>query len=75
MIINSEWVLLILLAVVLLKPEEIPALAKTVGKIVKYVRNLWQQIISENFHSSDSSSAKHPFCVAPHGAKTQPIKD
>lgn len=76
MIFHSEWILLILLAVILLKPEEIPALARTIGKLIKYGKSLWQQVIGEHFISSDiNNTAKHPFCVAPQGAKTQPIKD
>lgn len=76
MIPYSEWLLLLILAVVLLKPEEIPALAKSIGKCVHYVRKIWQQIIGNSTNiNSDYNCKKHPFYVAPAGAKIQPIKD
>ena len=76
MIPYSEWLLLLLLAVVLLKPEEIPSLAQSIGKYLHYVRNLWQQIIGNSTAVMNYSTCKkHPFYVAPLGAKIQPIKD
>lgn len=74
MIPYSEWLLLLILAVVLLKPAEVPGLAKSLGKYVRYVKNLWQQIIGKSI-DNHSSCKKYPFFVAPAGAKIQPIKD
>ncbi len=76
MIFHSEWIVLFLLAVVLLKPEEVPFLAKKIGKVVRYAKNLWHQIIGDHFIDEyDHNFKKHPFFVAPLGAKIQPIKD
>lgn len=76
MIPYSEWLLLLILAVVLLKPEEIPALAKSLGRFMRYVSKIWQQVIGNTTDIlNHSNHKKHPFYVAPLGAKVQPIKN
>lgn len=77
MIPYSEWLLLLILAVVLLKPEEIPVLAKSLGIFVRYFSKIWQKVIIGNATDvlNHSNHKKHPFYVAPLGAKIQPIKN
>lgn len=80
MLPNSEWVLLALLGVILLKPEDIPVVARFLAKCTRqaqyFLRNL--DLIDLEKHLKDSSEQdikKHPFHMSPPGAKSQPVKD
>lgn len=81
MLPNSEWILLTLLAVVLLKPEDIPIVARFLAKAIQHARGLWNHLITDeiNKHThaeyDDASSKKHPFHIPPAKAKSQPVKD
>mgnify|MGYP000443903322 CR=1 FL=1 len=82
MLPNSEWILLVLLAVVLLKPEDIPTIAKFLAKAIRQMQHLWNDLVLSEIdrytnvsENSDESLKKHPFHIPPPGAKSQPVKD
>lgn len=81
MLPNSEWILLALLAVILLKPEDIPTIAKFLAKIIhqtqRFLKNIDLLDLEKHFTNSpqESSKKKHPFHVSPAKAKSQPVKD
>jgi Sec-independent protein translocase protein TatA len=86
MLPNSEWILLALLAVILLKPEDVPKIAKFLAKAMRQAQHLWNELaLSElNKHNatehsgdkhSEADSKKHPFNLAPPKAKSGPMKD
>lgn len=82
MLPNSEWILLALLAIVLLKPEDIPTIAKFLAKAIRQMQHLWNDVVLSEIdrhtnvpQNSDESLKKHPFHISPPGAKSQPVKD
>jgi Sec-independent protein translocase protein TatA len=82
MLPNSEWILLALLAVVLLKPEDIPTIAKFLAKVIRQMQHLWNDVVLSEIdrHTNVSENSneplkKHPFHISPPGAKSQPVKD
>ncbi len=81
MLPNSEWILLALLAVVLLKPEDIPVVARFLAKAIKQAQTLWNDLIIDEVKKYtdseyvESTPKKHPFHAAPSKAKSQPVKD
>ncbi len=81
MLPNSEWILLALLAVILLKPEDVPKIAKFLAKAMRQAQHLWNELaLSElDKHTtpehSDADSKKHPFNLSPPKAKSGPVKD
>ncbi len=86
MLPNSEWILLALLAVILLKPEDVPKIAKFLAKAMRQAQHLWNELALSELdkyntteHSkgkhSDANAKKHPFHLAPPKAKSQPVKD
>ena len=81
MLPNSEWILLALLAVILLKPKDVPKIAKFLTKAIRQAQHLWNELaLSElDKHNatehSDANSKKHPFNLAPPKAKSGPVKD
>lgn len=82
MLPNSEWILLALLAVVLLKPEDIPTLAKFLAKLIRQAQHLWNDLVlteidkhTNILENSEEHSKKHPFHLYPPEAKSQPVKD
>ena len=81
MLPNSEWILLALLAVILLKPEDVPKIAKFLAKAIRQAQHLWNELALREFdkqHEKDQSAAsskKHPFNLSPPKAKSGPVKD
>jgi Sec-independent protein translocase protein TatA len=81
MLPNSEWILLALLAVILLKPEDVPKIAKFLAKAMRQAQHLWNELaLSElDKHNgteySKTDSKKHPFNLTPPKAKPGPVKD
>ena len=87
MLPNSEWILLGLLAVILLKPKDIPVMAKSLARIIRKAQRLWNDLVltddEHTFTFSDFPSPtnhkegeeKHPFHLSPPKAKSQPVKD
>jgi Sec-independent protein translocase protein TatA len=81
MLPNSEWILLALLAVVLLKPEDVPTIAKFLAKTIRQAQHLWNDLVLNQIdkHTILENSAehlkKHPFHLSPPEAKSQPLKD
>lgn len=80
MLPNSEWILLALLAVALLKPEDIPIVARFLAKAIQYARGLWNHLMIDEINKRtiteyDASSKKYPFHSSPAKAKSQPVKD
>jgi Sec-independent protein translocase protein TatA len=82
MLPNSEWILLALLAVVLLKPEDIPTLAKFLARLIRQARYLWNDLVVTEvdkhiniLENSGEPLKKHPFHLSPPKAKSQPVKD
>ncbi len=82
MLPNSEWILLALLAVVLLKPEDIPTIAKFLAKLIRQGQHLWNDLVlteidkhTNILENPSESLKKHPFHLSPPGAKSQPVKD
>lgn len=78
MLPNSEWILLAILAVILLKPEDIPMIASFFGKLMRQARQTWNDLIPE-LKLSKATNLKtqkmHPFHTAPPKSKIQPFKD
>lgn len=74
MLPNSEWILLAILAVILLKPDDIPNIAKLIGKLVRYANNLWGELIALD-KETRPLKAKNPFHCAPPKARIQALKD
>jgi Sec-independent protein translocase protein TatA len=78
MLPNSEWILLAILAVILLKPEDIPIIASFLGKLMRQARQAWSDLIPE-LGISKATNLKiqkmHPFHSAPPKSKVQPFKD
>lgn len=82
MLPNSEWILLALLAVVLLKPEDIPTIAKFLAKTIRQVHLLWDDLVLSEINKQinvpknlDEPLKRHPFHISPPGSKSQPVKD
>lgn len=82
MLPNSEWILLALLAVVLLKPEDVPTLARFLARFIRQAQQLWNDLvvteIDKHTHvlkNFKEHSKKHPFRLSPPRAKSQPVKD
>lgn len=81
MLPNSEWILLAILAVILLKPEDIPTVARFLAKAIRQVQQFLKHIdlleLEKHLENStpDASPKKYPFHVAPPKAKSQPVKD
>jgi len=81
MLPNSEWILLILLAVILLKPEDIPMVARLLARIIRQVQHFLKNLdlldLEKHLENPplESSPKKHPFHASPTKAKSQPIKD
>lgn len=81
MLPSSEWILLSLLAVILLKPEDIPAAARFLAKIIRSAQRFWKNIdiLELEKHMTEQreeiTQKKHPFHISPTKAKSQPVKD
>jgi len=86
MLPSSEWILLALLAVILLKPEDVPKIAKFLAKAMRQAQDLWNELALSELdkhntteHSgaehSDANSKKHPFNLSPTKAKSGPVKE
>jgi len=81
MLPNSEWILLAVLAVILLKPEDIPVVARFLAKAIRQVQQFLKNIdlleIEKHLEDSshEASPKKHPFHVSPPKSKSQPVKD
>ena len=81
MLPNSEWILLALLAVILLKPEDVPKIAKFLAKAMRQAQHVWNELaLSEldkrnTTEHSDANSKKHPFNLSPPKAKSGPVKE
>ena len=78
MLPNSEWVLLAILAVILLRPEDIPMIASFLGKLIRQAQQTWNDLMPELKFSkaTDLKTQKmHPFHAAPPKSKIQPFKD
>jgi Sec-independent protein translocase protein TatA len=81
MLPNSEWILLALLAVILLKPEDVPKIAKFLAKAMRQAQNLWNELALSELdkhnekEQSAANSKKHPFNLSPPKAKSGPVKD
>ena len=77
MLPNSEWLLLAILAIILLKPEDIPVIARFIGKLVQQAQQMLGGVAAELNQNNTSIEVKkkHPFHGAPPKAKVQPIKD
>jgi len=77
MLPNSEWILLAVLAVILLKPEDIPVIARFVAKFVRQTQKMWSDIVPEFDKTSTNAELqkKHPFHSAPLKANIAPLKD
>jgi Sec-independent protein translocase protein TatA len=78
MLPNSEWILLVILAVILLKPEDIPMLANFLGKLIRQAQQTLNYLIPE-LRLSKANHLKtqkmHPFHTAPPKSRIQPFKD
>lgn len=88
MLPNSEWIVLAVLALVLLKPEDIPKAAKILAKFMRQAQDLWTSLSNlDGFANLDNGARnapeknthvnrkKNPFHLAPDQAKSQPVKD
>jgi Sec-independent protein translocase protein TatA len=77
MLPNSEWLLLAILAIILLKPEDIPVIARFIGKLVHQAQQMWSELAAEFNQNNTSTKVEkmHPFHGAPPKAKVQPMKD
>ncbi len=78
MLPNSEWILLAILAVILLKPEDIPIIASFLGKLIRQARQTWSELIPElglSKANHPKTQKMHPFHSAPPKSKVQPFKD
>lgn len=82
MLPNSEWILLVLIAVILLKPEDVPIIVRFLAKFIRQAQSIWKNVVNELDNStntsptqSKSSLKKHPFHVPIPKAKSQPMKD
>lgn len=76
MLPNSEWILLAILAVILLKPDDIPAIARLLGKLAIHTNQLWNDLTGFNAEHLDLKKQKlQPFNCAPQKARIQPCKD
>ncbi len=72
MLPNSEWILLAIIGVILLKPEDIPIIAKFIARFVHQA----QQILKELYSPYKIiPQKKHPFNGAPPKVKIPPAKD
>lgn len=79
MIPSSEWILLFLIGVAVIKPEDLPSLAKSASQLIKLANKLWKQITilnSENIKNYEPLlQKKHPFSIDLPKAKIPPHKD
>lgn len=78
MLPNSEWILLALLAVILLKSEDIPVIAKFVAKFVRQAQQMWRDLVLHELDKDDANTntqKKYPFHCAPPKTKLPPVKD
>lgn len=78
MLPNSEWILLVILAVILLKQEDIPMLANFLGNLIRQAQQIWNDLMPE-LRPSKANNLKtqkmHPFHAAPPKSRIQPFKD
>jgi Sec-independent protein translocase protein TatA len=77
MLPNSEWILLAVLAVILLKPEDIPVIARFIAKFVRQAQQMWNYMVPEFDKTAINTELQktHPFHSAPPQAKIAPLKD
>ena len=72
MLPNSEWILLAIIGVILLKPEDIPIIAKFIARFVRQA----QQILKELYSPYKAiPQKKYPFNGTPPKVKIPPAKD
>ena len=76
MLPNSEWILLAILVVILLKPDDIPAIARFLGKIMHKTNQMWDVFNWLNKKNPSLREQKlEPFHCAPPKSRIQAIKD
>lgn len=74
MINYSEWIVLFLIGIILIKPDDLPIIAKNAGKFIGYLKSFWKEIL-KNQNNENIIHKKQPFWTHLEKAAVQPHKD